>query len=279
MTPARSAVGAAGDRVTVDGVDLAFDDVGYGPAVVCLHAIGHGAGDFAALREHLVSRYRVLALDWPGQGRSGDDRVPASATRYAHLLARFLAARGVEHPVLVGNSIGGAVAIRHAAAQPAAVRGLVLEDPGGLDPPDRLSRIATTAMAGFFAAGTRAAWWYPGAFAAYYRVVLQRRAAAEQRRRIVASAREIAPVLCEAWQSFGRPEEDLRAIAPRITCPVLVAWAARDQIIQLRRSMPAIRRFPDARLVTFPAGHAPHLETPAPFADAVDRFLASLPPA
>ena len=51
MDSLRSAIGAspAARRVTVDGVGLAVDDHGRGPAIVCLHAIGHGAADFAAL--------------------------------------------------------------------------------------------------------------------------------------------------------------------------------------------------------------------------------------
>jgi pimeloyl-ACP methyl ester carboxylesterase len=114
----------------------------------------------------------------------------------------------------VGNSIGGAAAIRFAAAHPERVTALVLENPGGLDRTDDLvARIAIRAMIAFFAAGARGAPWFPAAFAAYYRMVLQRAAAAEERRRIVASAREIAPLLRDAWTGFGEPEADLRNLA------------------------------------------------------------------
>jgi 4,5:9,10-diseco-3-hydroxy-5,9,17-trioxoandrosta-1(10),2-diene-4-oate hydrolase len=106
--------------------------------------------------------------------------------------------------------------------------------------------------------------------------VLQRAPAAEQRRRIVASAREIAPLLRDAWIGFGEPDADLRALLPAIRCPVLVAWAARDRVIQLRRCRPALRAFPAARLETFPAGHSPHLETPEPFETALEHFLAPI---
>src|SRR6185436_8597705 len=90
----RHALGASADRhsVTVDGVRLAYDDVGSGPAVVCLHAIGHGASDFARLATRLRDRHRVLSLDWPGQGWSDPDREPPSSRRYADLLAGFLTA-------------------------------------------------------------------------------------------------------------------------------------------------------------------------------------------
>jgi pimeloyl-ACP methyl ester carboxylesterase len=277
--PLRFRVGATAPRdVVVGGVRLAVDDTGDGPALVCLHAIGHGAGDFARLRRRLAPGWRVLAPDWPGQGRSGPDREPPRAARYAALLDGLLDACGVERAVLLGNSIGGAAAIRYAAARPERVAALVLENPGGLDrTDDPLARTVLRAMAAFFDAGARGASWFPAAFAAYYRLVLQRAPSAAHRRAIVASAREIAPLLRDAWIGFGEPDSDLRHLAPAIRCPVLVGWAARDQLIQLRRCRPAVRSFPAAQLETFPAGHAPHLETPERFEATLERFLESLP--
>src|SRR5262249_12955163 len=105
MESLRSAVGASPSsrRVVVDGVALAVDDEGSGPALVCLHAIGHGASDFARLRACLASRWRVIAPDWPGQGRSQADRVPPEAARYADLLDRLLGACGARPPRLPGD--------------------------------------------------------------------------------------------------------------------------------------------------------------------------------
>lgn len=275
----RHAVGASAARrfVTVAGVRLAYDDVGSGPAVVCLHAIGHGAGDFTPLAEGLAARHRVLALDWPGQGWSDPDREPPTSRRYAELLAAFLAAVDAGRVVLIGNSIGGGTAIRHAAARPDAVRGVVLANSSGLDRFDAVTRVACGSMARFFRAGERGARWFPRAFAAYYRMVLPRAAAEAQRRRIVASAAEIAPLLAAAWSRFADPDADLRALAPRIACPVLCTWAARDRFIQLRRNLPAIRTFPNARVVEFDAGHAPQLEMPDAWTAEVQRFLEALP--
>ena len=270
---------AAGRAVTVDGVRIAYDDEGAGSPIVLLHAIGHDARDFVRLRARLASRHRVVAVDWPGQGRSVADRVPASAERYADLLDGLLDAIGVTRAVLVGNSIGGAAAIRLAHRAPDRVRALVLENPGGLAPiDDVVARAALAGMARFFAAGTRRAWWFPAAYGLYYRLcVLKTRAAREDRRRIVAKAYDSAPVLLEAWRGFATPAADLRALAPEIRCPVLFAWAKGDQFVQLKRSLPAIRRFPNARLETFRAGHAAHLETPDAFAASLERFLAELP--
>ena len=162
----RAALGAdplSGRTIDVDGVRLAYDDEGQGPVVLCLHSIAHGARDYAPLRERLRGRCRVIALDWPGHGRSSEDRAPSSAARYAEIAERFADVLGLRDVVLVGNSIGGAVAIRLAAKRPDVVRALVLADAGGLDRVDFMTRTVTRAMARFFAAGVRGARWYPRA--------------------------------------------------------------------------------------------------------------------
>jgi 4,5:9,10-diseco-3-hydroxy-5,9,17-trioxoandrosta-1(10),2-diene-4-oate hydrolase len=255
-------------RVTVDGIELAYSDEGAGRPLVCLHAIGHDRSDYRDLRLG-----RTIALDWPGQGASGTDAAAPTSRRYAELLRGFLDSLHLDRVVLVGNSIGGAAAIRFAAEHPERVSGLVLMNPGGLDPGGRLARLAIRCMVAFFAAGARGRRWFRRAFACYYRQVLRRPAAAGARDRIIADGYRLAPLLEQAWQGFGEPDADLRALAPRVSCPTLFAWARHDRFLPLRRSRAAIARFPRARVELFDAGHAPQLETPQAFAAAVGRFL------
>jgi len=275
---ARSALGVKSPwkEMVVDGLSLAYEDEGRGDPLVCLHALAHGAGDFEKLRQGLRGAQRVIALDWPGHGNSGDDREPPTAGRYAALLAHFLDALGVERAVVLGNSIGGAAALEFAAQHPGRVLGLVLVDPGGLFRRDAISRLAIGLIMRFFEAGARGARWYPAAFAAYYRLVLPSSAAASQRARIVACAGEMAPLLAEAWRGFARPEADLRDLAPSIRCPVLFAWAKSDRILPLARSREAIGQFPDARVELFPGGHAPFLECPERFLPKLKEFLGEV---
>jgi 4,5:9,10-diseco-3-hydroxy-5,9,17-trioxoandrosta-1(10),2-diene-4-oate hydrolase len=220
----------------------------------------------------------VIALDWPGHGRSGEDAVPASAARYGALLAGFAEALALRDVVVLGNSIGGGAALRLAAERPELVRALVLANSAGLDRVGLSARLVTRSMAAFFAAGVRGARWFPRAFGAYYRIVLRGVPARAQRARIVAAARASAPRLAEAWRSFGRPEADLRAIGAGLRCPVLVAWAEQDLVIQLARNRPAIERIPGHALELFPAAHAAFLECPKAFARSLERFLDGLPP-
>jgi 4,5:9,10-diseco-3-hydroxy-5,9,17-trioxoandrosta-1(10),2-diene-4-oate hydrolase len=281
MERLRSAIGVGSDhkRMNVDGVDLAYEDRGEGQAVVCLHATGHGAGDFAPLRERLGHRYRFVTLDWPGQGRSGDDLVPASAQRYAALLAGFLDALGIEAPIVLGNSIGGAAAIRFAAEHPTRPRALVLADPGGLIEVNAFARRFCNGMVRFFRAGASGARWFPAAFAAYYRLVLRAPSARAQRARIVAASREIAPVLVQAWESFGAPEADIRELAASVRCPVLFTWAKQDQIVSYARSKPGIACLPNHRIALLKGGHAAFLEDLDSFVVAFEDFVTSPPTA
>ncbi len=270
----RTDVGATMDlHIDIDGVRLAYDDEGQGPVLLCLHAIGHGARDFADLRRRFKDQFRVIALDWPGQGNSEQDREPASVTRYTRLLTLFVEKLNLGPIILLGNSIGGTTSIRYAHEHPEKVAQLVLVNSGGLDRVDTVTRTVTRIMAAFFRAGARGARWFPRAFGMYYRMVLPEPAAHEQRERIIASSTEIASILAEAWQSFGDASSDQRAMARALRCPVFVAWAKNDRILQLKRNLPGIRSIHNVRFETFPGGHAPFLECPEEFASALATFL------
>jgi 4,5:9,10-diseco-3-hydroxy-5,9,17-trioxoandrosta-1(10),2-diene-4-oate hydrolase len=260
--------------IVIDGVSLAVRRAGRGAPVVCLSAVGHDSSDFEALASRIGDAHEVISIDWPGHGRSGNDHEPASAERYTGLLTDLLDRLDIARPILLGNSIGGAVAMRYAAVRP--VRGLVLCDPAGLiEVTPQVARICGY-FTRFFAAGERGAFWFGWAYGLYYRMVLPQPAAAAQRRRIVAAGRRIAPVLRQAWQSFGRPDADIRALAETLDVPIWVAWATHDKVIPLARCRPAICRLKNATLSEFAGGHSAFLEQPDAFAEGFMAFSARL---
>jgi 4,5:9,10-diseco-3-hydroxy-5,9,17-trioxoandrosta-1(10),2-diene-4-oate hydrolase len=263
--------------VSLHGISIAYmDSGGSGPVLICLHAIGHGARDFEDLSRRLNPQYRVIALDFPNQGNSGADFQPASATRYSELLSDFIERLDLPSVTLLGNSIGGAAAIRYTHLHPERVRALVLCDSGGLGPLTSLGRAFVGVFVQFFAAGRRGAFWFPWAFDKYYRKVLLKDSAREERERIVRSAYEIAPTLEEAWRSFAKPEENLFPILHEIRCPVLLAWAEDDVVIPRKRSEPSFKQFPNHHLEVFEGGHAVFLEDPDRFEQSLRKFLNEL---
>src|SRR4051794_2329895 len=132
MTDAACKTGACvAHTLEVDGVRVGVREWGSGPPVVLLHGfIGSGAYWDATARR-LGRTRRVVAVDLPGHGASGPLE-PFTRTGASALLARALARLGVAAPALVGHSLGAALAIVHAAANP--VRGLVLASPVGIVP-------------------------------------------------------------------------------------------------------------------------------------------------
>ncbi len=259
----------------VDGVKLAVCREGSGRPMICLHAIGHGGGDFAAFAAAFRAQFEIIRIDWPGQGRSEPDVVPTSAARYAQLLGGVVDQLGIADPIIVGNSIGGAVAILHATQRP--VRALVLCDSGGLVRVSAFVRATCALFVAFFRAGERGACWFDRAFARYYRVlVLPQPAAADQRERIIRSGSAVARVLREAWQSFARADADLRRQAEALDVPVWFAWAKADRVIPLWMCMPGIRRMKHAQLTRFRGGHAAFLEDPEAFNAGFRQFAQSI---
>jgi pimeloyl-ACP methyl ester carboxylesterase len=260
-------------ELLVDGVRLAVAREGKGLPVVCLHAIGHGGGDFEAFTAAMRDRFEIVRIDWPAQGRSGPDNKAATPARYAELLRGVVEQLRLDTPIIIGCSIGGAIAIKYASEHP--VRALVLANAGGLVELTRSLQRACLFFASIFAAGARRAWWYKAFFAAYYRLVLPTPAAAMQRRRIVVSACEIAPVLADAWRHFAVAEDaDQRQRLLALDIPILVAWAMNDRINRFKLVAQAISGIKHGRLAKFAAGHAAFLERPEEFVREFSAFVA-----
>ena len=126
-----------GAIVAVNGSEIFVTDTGGpGPAVVMLHGGGPGASgvsNYSRNIDALAASYRVIVPDMPGYGRSDkfvdqDDPVGYLATMIGHLLDQM----GVGRAHLVGNSLGGAAALRLAMDSPSHVDKLVLMGPGGI---------------------------------------------------------------------------------------------------------------------------------------------------
>ncbi|SMB79296.1 alpha/beta fold hydrolase [Deinococcus hopiensis] len=106
--------------------------------LVALHGNFASSAWWTALAAHPPTGWRVLAPDLPGfAGTPPPGEVSIAA--YGDWLSRWLRGQGVERPVLLGHSLGGAVALEVASRDPQAVSGLVLAasaPPGGLVTPE-----------------------------------------------------------------------------------------------------------------------------------------------
>ncbi|MEQ9463754.1 MAG: alpha/beta hydrolase [Haliea sp.] len=130
-----------------DGLRLyARDYPGPGPAApvaLCMHGLTRNSADFAGLAPHLARRYRVLVAEQRGRGNSDYDPEPANyhPGTYVQDMFALLDGQGVEQALLVGTSMGGLMAMLMAAAQPARVSAIVVNDIGPEVDPAGLARI------------------------------------------------------------------------------------------------------------------------------------------
>ncbi|MEL6690238.1 MAG: alpha/beta hydrolase [Pseudomonadota bacterium] len=232
---------------------------GQGPSILCVHATGHGCGDFAPLADELSDHYDFTALDWPGHGASDTDREAPDAALYADIIIEAIETLGLNRPILLGNSIGGAAAIIAAHKRPDLISALLLCNPGGLAKVDFAARMLTGGMARIFAAGARGASWFGPLFSFYYkRMILP--GAPDRAQQIISVGQEIAPLLSQAWRGFGQQDADIRALAPQIDLPVWLAWARQDRFVSWGRSKAAALTFPRHSVTFYKGGHAPFLE-------------------
>ncbi|HET8762402.1 MAG TPA: alpha/beta fold hydrolase [Gemmatimonadales bacterium] len=117
----------AGQRVTVNGVGLAVDVVGDGPAILFIHGYPLNRSMWKHQVEELDG-WRRIAPDLRGMGSSDAPDLGYSMTTYADDLAALLDSLGVDHVVLCGFSMGGYVAFEFVRRHHARVRGLILVD-------------------------------------------------------------------------------------------------------------------------------------------------------
>jgi pimeloyl-ACP methyl ester carboxylesterase len=120
-----------GRFINVDGERIHYLDEGSGPPLVLIHGLAGQARVFThSLLDHLKSNHRVIILDRPGCGYS--TRAPkssAAVSAQARTVAAFIEALELERPLVVGHSLGGAVALALALNHPEQVAGLALLAP------------------------------------------------------------------------------------------------------------------------------------------------------
>jgi pimeloyl-ACP methyl ester carboxylesterase len=120
-----------GRFIEVDGARIHYVDEGSGPPIVLIHGLGGQMHNFThSLLDRLKRDHRVIIIDRPGSGYSTRPRRgSASLAAQAHTIAHFIDALGLKRPLVVGHSLGGAIALVLGLDHPEKVGGLALLAP------------------------------------------------------------------------------------------------------------------------------------------------------
>ncbi|HME71231.1 MAG TPA: alpha/beta fold hydrolase [Myxococcota bacterium] len=277
-------------HVMIHGHAVGYRMAGCGPVILLIHGMAGSSRTWLEVMPLLARDYTVIAPDLLGHGESAKPISDYSLGAYASGLRDLLVgALGIESATLVGQSLGGGIAMQLAYQHPELCERLVLVGSGGLG---REVSPVLRAMA------------LPGA--EYLMPVLFPRFARRVGERVIAFFRDRgvrAPHIAEVWSAYASLTETpnrhafVRTVRAVIdpggqtvsardrlylaeAVPTLIVWGDRDDIIPVAHAHAAHELLPRSRLEIFEgAGHFLHVEQPLRFADLLRDFVEHSEPA
>lgn len=243
---------------------LVYDRAGVGEPLVLIHGIGHRRQAWAPVFDLLAHGYDVIAVDLAGFGESPAyaDGVPYTMDNACLDLAQNFEDWGIERPHIVGNSLGGAIALELASRGFAS--SVIALSPAGFF--GRVDRVRALTLLMILWLGSR----LPDR-------ALRLAANLAVGRRLIGLLLYAHTDRVDAAASYGdargmkNAPAFLRTIKAgvhykmdvRVAVPTTIMWGTKDLILPDRQGAAARRRLPEATHVSLPgAGHVPMVDAP-----------------
>ena len=225
-------------------IELYYQEEGSGEPFILLHGNGENSSYFEHQTEHFRDRYRVIALDTRGHGKSPRGGAPFTIEQFSCDLYDFMNEHGISGAVILGFSDGANIAMKFALKHPEMVKALILNG-GNLDP-----------------AGVKRTTQLP--------IEIGYKVAKRFAVRSADAARNAEMLGLMVNEPNIKPQE-LR----QITAPTLVICGTRDMIKQEHTELIA-NSLPNATLKIIEGTHFIANRNPAEFNRAIDEFLETV---
>ncbi|HTF88242.1 MAG TPA: alpha/beta hydrolase [Planctomycetota bacterium] len=256
-----------GTTRSTDGVPIEFTAGGQGEtALVFVHGWLGDQSVWYRTMQRFAPRYRVVAMDLAGHGKSGRDRQDWSVERFADDVSAVVRSLDLHHAILVGHSMSGPISVAAANKLGDRVDALIPVDTlldAEWDLPPEVWKQFFDGLRADFPANTEA--FFRGILAA----PTSPKAVIDE---IVAKARLADPVSAVPMLENGR-DYDLKAGLRALRVPIRAINSDMNPT-KLETNRKYAPRF-DVEIVSG-VGHWPHLEAPDRFGDALDKVLAAL---
>jgi 2-hydroxy-6-oxonona-2,4-dienedioate hydrolase len=245
------------------GQNIRYIEAGQGPVVILLHGLGAAKEVWMASFGVLAAHYHVYAVDQIGFGHSDKPLLDYKIATFVDFLYEFMQGQNLSKATLVGNSLGGWVALEFAVQHPTMVEKLVLVDSAGM-PWTQTPAVDLNASS---VAGMRAI--LESIF--YDKHMVTDQAA----RQIFADhvRNNDGYTIQRTLAGFASPQfEDTKLGA--VHAPTLIVWGRQDELIPVASGEKMRDGIAGAKLVVFEqCGHVPQIEKPEEFNKAVLEFL------
>lgn len=280
---------AALHHVSIHGHDVTYRMGGDGPAVLLIHGMAGSSRTWKEVTEELVTDHTVVAPDLLGHGESAKPMGDYSLGAFASGLRDLLGVIGVERVTVVGQSLGGGVAMQLTYQHPDLVERLVLVGSGGLGRDvNWMLRLLTL----------------PGA-ELLMPVIFPRFVADKGNdvNRFLHDRGIRAPHIGEMWRAYaslsgaenrgaflrtlrgvidpgGQTVSAMDRLYLAGSVPTMIIWGDHDPIIPIEHGRAAHEAIPGSRFeVMEGCGHFPHVEEPRRFVELLRDFMATTEPA
>jgi len=267
-----------GDRV-------AYRDAGSGETLLLIHGMAGSSETWRAVIPQLAKKYRVIAPDMLGHGQSDKPRGDYSLGAFAVWLRDLLDELGVTRATIVGQSLGGGVAMQFVYQHPDYCQRLVLISSGGLGPdvgwtlrllsaPGAELILPVIAPKPVLNVGNKLRSWLSAAgiqsprgaeiWSAYSSL-----SDSQTRHAFLRTLRSVVDYRGQAVSALNR-------LHLTSQLPTMAIWGDKDQIIPLDHAYAAQAARPGSRLeVLAGVGHFPHVERPTDVVDLIDDFITT----
>jgi pimeloyl-ACP methyl ester carboxylesterase len=256
---------------TEQGTVHAYDLPGRGrlPTTVLLHGLGSAATSFGPLLLRLrTEARRLIAPDYPGHGFSSMTATRLTADGLVASVSRVLDTLVDEPALVVGNSLGGGVALRYAIAQPERVAALVLVSPAGAQSTEE----ELAALKGLFDIGSR-----PEA------MTFLRRLYPHPPGFVPLIAHELPaamarPAVRDLLASSGNDDMPSPEALASLRMPILLLWGQEEHLLPDSHLDYFERHLPPHAVIERPEGfgHCPHVDAPDALAQRIAAFARTV---
>ena len=263
-------------------INLDFGNISYlenntkdSVTIVLLHGFGGDKDIWNEFSASLDRSAHIIALDLPGHGKSvSSTNLDYSISHQAVMLEAFLKAKNIEKIHIVGNSMGGAVALKYAAGYPHRVKSLTLIDALGMikTKSEYAITFEKTGINSFFDICTRAA------YKNYLHMSMEKEPYIPDMVMDILVADKCARAEIEKVVFKDMlADSELSAVALDLKVPTLIIWGAKDRVLHIDNAHLFHKTINGSQLVVFrELGHVPMLEDAEASAGVFDRFVSHI---
>jgi len=236
--------------------------------LVLIHGLGASAERWEKVIPLFAKHFRVIIPDLIGFGYSDKPLTDYTLHFFSSFLEKFFTAANIQHPILIGSSLGGQIAVEYTTDHPQNVEKLILVSPSGV------MKKSTPALDAYIMAAL-----YPNEENAKNAFELMESSGKHIDEKIINGfiERMKLPNAKLAFMSTLLGLKNTKVITTKLQSmiiPTLIIWGANDHVIPIQHADEFVASIKDCRFLRMDnCGHTPYVQDPNSFASLVLKFL------